>query len=124
MLQGLLRRAYALVWSLALLLLVLLALYASLGRQYIGLVSRYQAEIFNELEAALGIELQAEALTGSWSGLSPVLRVESLDIGGGAIKLDRAKVVLDPIGSLLGVGPRLKQLRVGHIELDLLQDEA
>ncbi|WP_027874576.1 YhdP family protein [Spongiibacter marinus] len=124
MLQGLLRRAYALVWSLALLLLVLLALYVSLGRQYIGLVSRYQTEIFNELEAALGIELQAEALTGSWSGLSPVLRLESLDIGGGAIKLDRAKVVLDPIGSLLGVGPRLKQLRVGHIELDLLQDKA
>ncbi len=117
------RRIYALAWSVALLLLVLLALYASLGRQYIGLVSSYQGEIFDELQRISGIELVASELTGSWSGLSPVLRVGSLDIANGVIHLDEARVALDPIGSLLGVGPRLKQLQVGHLRLTLRQDD-
>ncbi len=118
------RRFYALAWSVALLLLVLLALYASLGRQYIGLVSRYQTEIFDELQAIAKIELAASELTGSWSGLSPVLRLGSLDIAGGAIQLDGLRVELDPIGSLLGVGPRLKQLQVKHLQLSLRQDDS
>ena len=121
--QGLIRRAYAVLWSAALLLLVLLALYASLGRQYIGLVSRYQSDIFAQLEAFTGIPLAAEKLEGSWSGLSPVLNLSQLDIGNGAITIDRARVVLDPIGSLLGAAPRLKQLKLGLLTLHLHQEE-
>lgn len=121
--QGLIRRAYAVLWSVALLLLVLLALYASLGRQYIGLVSRYQSDIFVQLEGLTGIPLAAEKLEGSWSGLSPVLNVSQLDIGNGAIIIDQARVVLDPIGSLLGAAPRLKQLKLSSLTLHLHQDD-
>lgn len=123
MVAGVLRRVYTLAWTVALVLLVLLALYASLGRQYIGLVSRYQEPMLGELEALLGIELKASGLTGSWLGLSPVLRLDYLDIADGAIRLDSAEVVLNPIASVFDAGLRLTQLRVGTLELNLQQRE-
>lgn len=117
-----LRRVYKLLWACALLVLVLLALYASLGRQYIGLVARYQHEIMDYVQNMTEIPLSVSQLTGNWSGLSPIISAADLTIAGGAIVLDRVTVELDPVSSLLGVGPRLSQLRLGRLELYLEQN--
>lgn len=57
-------------WGLGLcaLLLVLTALYVSLGRELTPLVAEYQAEVQAKAQEALGMPVQVGRLEGSWSG--------------------------------------------------------
>ncbi|MEX1668494.1 YhdP family protein [Zhongshania guokunii] len=122
MFTRLLRQTYTLLWSLALIVLVLLALYASLGRQYIGLVERYKNEIFQQAEAFSGVQLQASAMRGTWQGLSPVIELLDFQLGdSAALRFDRARIEIDVIGSLLVGRPTIRQIDIGQLNLDLAQ---
>lgn len=107
-LQPLLIRLRQLAKASGLLALVLLALYASLGRQYIGLLEQYQDQLLSQLESASGLQLEVEGLNTDWAGLSPIVQAERLRLGSQAsLSLQGLSVKLNVIGSVLGLGPRI-----------------
>ncbi len=107
-------------WSMGLcaLLLVLLALYVSLGRQLVPLVAEYRADIESKAQAAVGLPLSIGSLEGRWHGLAPVLLAHDVRVGEGAsaLLLDKVQVVPDLWASL-----RAREVRIAHLELDGLQ---
>jgi len=102
-------------WGLGLcaLLLVLTALYVSLGRELTPLVAEYRAEVQAKAQEALGMPVQIGRLEGSWSGFSPILLAHDVTVGEGAnaLRLDQVRVAPDLPGSAL-----TRQLRVKHLE--------
>lgn len=107
------------------LVLVLTALYASLGRQLTPLVAEYRAEVEAKAREALGMPLSIGSLEGGWSGLAPLLTVHDLMVGEGssAVRLDQVRLVPDVLGSLLAREPRLANLQVEGLQLNVRQDE-
>ncbi|AUG00347.1 TIGR02099 family protein [Pseudomonas sp. 09C 129] len=102
-------------WGLGLcaLLLVLTALYVSLGRELTPLVAEYRAEVQAKAQEALGMPVQIGRLEGNWSGFSPILLAHDVTVGEGAnaLRLDQVRVAPDLPGSALA-----RQLRVKHLE--------
>jgi uncharacterized protein (TIGR02099 family) len=102
-------------WGLGLcaLLLVLTALYVSLGRELTPLVAEYRTEVQAKAQQALGMPVQIGRLEGSWSGFSPILLAHDVIVGEGAnaLRLDQVRVAPDLPGSALA-----RQLRVKHLE--------
>lgn len=128
-----LRRSYDLLYSLvraiAVTLLVLLALYVSLGRNYVGYVSMYRGEVIERFNTATGLEVQAEQLDGRWSGLSPVFTLTDFGLAGSAgaapaITASRIEIEFDVIASLLARAPKIRHADVDGLALQFTQDEA
>ena len=107
-------------WGLGLcaLLLVLAAVYVSLGRQLTPLVAEYRAEVEAKAEAALGMPMHIGSLEGRWSGFAPVLRAHDVMVGEGsiALRLDQVEVVPDIWASLTA-----REVRIAHLQLSGLQ---
>ena len=86
-------------WGLGLcaLLLVLLALYVSLGRELVPLVAEYRGELETRASEALGMPVHVGNLDGSWSALAPILAARDVVVGDGAnaLHLDQVRVVPD-----------------------------
>ncbi|MEJ1225950.1 YhdP family protein [Pseudomonas sp. CCNWLW56] len=103
-------------WGLGLcaLLLVLLALYVSLGRELAPLVAEYRAEVETRAGDALGMPVHIGSLEGGWSALAPILSAHDVTVGDGAnaLHLDQVRAVPDLWGSLLA-----RQVRIAHLEL-------
>jgi uncharacterized protein (TIGR02099 family) len=117
------RQLYSLLWGIALVVLVVLALYASLGRQYIGLLDRYQQDIFQQLEVFTGISMRAASLQGSWAGLSPVIDISDFRLGNqDAVRLDHARIEIDVLSSLVTGTPKIRQIQAGTLSVDLEQN--
>jgi uncharacterized protein (TIGR02099 family) len=109
--------------GLAALLLVLMALYVSLGRQLTPLVAEYRADIETKASAALGMPLAIGALDGRWSGFVPVLVARDVALGQGpsALRLDQVRVVPDLWQSLLHRQVRIAHLQVGGLQVTAAQ---
>ncbi|RLU09228.1 TIGR02099 family protein [Pseudomonas prosekii] len=107
-------------WGLGLcaLVLVLLALYVSLGRELTPLVAEYRADIETKATEALGMPLQIGALEGNWSGFAPILLAHDVTVGAGtnALRLDNVRVVPNLWASLLA-----REVRIAHLELNGLK---
>lgn len=107
-------------WGLGLcaLLLVLLALYVSLGRELVPLVAEYRAEVETRAGAALGMPVHIGSLDGSWSALAPILAARDVVVGEGpnALHLDQVRAVPDLWDSLLA-----RQVRIAHLEVSGLK---
>lgn len=107
-------------WGLGLcaLILVLMALYVSLGRELTPLVAEYRADIEDKASAALGMPLQIGELEGNWSGFAPILLARDVIVGSGAnaLRLDHVRAVPDLWASLLA-----REVRIAHLELNGLK---
>lgn len=107
-------------WGLGLcaLLLVLAAVYVSLGRELTPLVAEYRAEVQAKAEAALGMPMHIGSLEGRWSGFAPVLLAHDVMVGEGssALRLDQVEVVPDIWASLTA-----REVRIAHLQLSGLQ---
>ncbi|UVE18551.1 TIGR02099 family protein [Pseudomonas sp. LS44] len=113
-------------WGLALcaLLLILAALYVSLGRQLVPWVAEYRAEIETKAREATGLPLTIGSLEGSWRGFAPILYAHDVQVGEGdsLVRLDQVRVVPDLLASLLERTPRINSLEVEGLQLDLRQN--
>ncbi len=100
------------------LVLVLTALYVSIGRELTPLIAEYRVEVQNKAREALGMPLTIGSLEGSWSGMAPVLKAHDVMVGEGnsALRLDEVQVVPDGGASLLN-----RDIRIGHVQLNGLQ---
>ncbi|MHC8304201.1 YhdP family protein [Pseudomonas sp. PB3P13] len=107
-------------WGLGLcaLVLVLMALYVSLGRELTPLVAEYRAEVEGKAAAALGMPMHIGELEGNWRGFAPVLLAHDVMVGEGAnaLRLDQVRAVPDLWASLLA-----REVRIDHLELSGLK---
>jgi len=114
-------------WGLGLcaLLLVLAAVYVSLGRELTPLVAEYRAEIEAKAQAAVDMPLQIGRLEGRWSGFAPVLLAHDVMGGEGsnALRLDQVQVVPDIWASLMARDVRIAHLEVSGLQLSAREDK-
>ena len=107
-------------WGLSLcaLVLVLAALYVSMGRQLAPLVAEYRADIEAKTAAALQMPVSIGSLEGTWSGFAPILVARDVVVGQGSnsMRLDHVRAVPDFWASL-----RAREVRIARLELDGLQ---
>ncbi|WP_439894797.1 YhdP family protein [Pseudomonas syringae] len=114
-------------WSLGLcaLLLVLAALYVSLGRQLAPMVAEYRVDVETRVSTALGMPVSIGSLEGNWSGFAPVVQANDVMVGEGssALRLDSVRVVPDLWESLLARDVRLAHLEVDGLQVIVRQDQ-
>ena len=107
-------------WGLSLcaLVLVLFALYVSVGREVAPMVAEYRVDVESKAQAALGMPLSIGRLEGSWTGFTPVFVARDVMVGEGAnaVRLDHVRAVPDMWASLIA-----RQVRIASLELDGLQ---
>lgn len=113
------------VWSLAVFILLLLALYAGVGRYLITQVDVYQGDLENLLSERLGRPVQIDSLTGTWAGLDPVIRIEGLRVGAADkpdAALQRLRIRLATASSLVRGRLVFSEFSASHADLTLTQD--
>lgn len=104
--------------------LVLAALYVSLGRELVPLVAEYRADAEIRAQQLLGMPLRIGELEGSWQRLSPVISVNHVEIGEeqDVLHLDRVRVVPDVLASLLEMKLHIARIELDGLNLVLKQD--
>ncbi|MFJ2691663.1 YhdP family protein [Pseudomonas sp. NPDC087336] len=114
-------------WGLGLcaLVLVVMALYVSLGRELAPLVAEYRAEVETKASEALGMPLQIGELKGSWSGFAPILSAHDVTVGEGAnaLHLENVRAVPDVWASLLARDVRIANLELNGLKISLKQGD-
>ncbi|AZF35642.1 putative exported protein [Pseudomonas sp. R4-39-08] len=114
-------------WGLGLcaLLLVLAAVYVSLGRELTPLVAEYRAEVETKAQAAVQMPVHIGSLEGRWSGFAPVLLAHDVMVGEGssALRLDQVEVVPDLWASLMAREVRIAHLQVSGVQLSVKEDQ-
>lgn len=120
-LYGLLRTG---LWLLAGLLIVT-ALYVSIGRQFMPLMAEYREEIEQQLQQRLQQSVQIEQLTGSWHGFSPLLEARYVTLGEGndAVQVESLYIQADIVSSLLAREVRFKAVTLTGLNINLQQDQ-
>ncbi|UOP08541.1 YhdP family protein [Pseudomonas palleroniana] len=114
-------------WGLGLcaLLLVMAAVYVSLGRELTPLVAEYRAQVEAKAQAAVDMPLHIGSLEGRWSGFAPVLLAHDVMVGEGssALRLDQVEVVPDIWASLMALEVRIAHLQVSGLQLSVKEDK-
>ena len=114
-------------WGLGIsaVILVVTALYVSVGRELTPLIAEYRVELQNKAREALGMPLTIGSLEGSWSGMAPVLMAHDVMVGEGnhALRLDQVQVVPDVWSSLLHRDIRIAHLQLNGLQLSARQDQ-
>lgn len=114
-------------WGLWLLagLLILAAVYVSMGRQFMPLMAEYREEIEQQLQQRLQQVVQIEQLTGSWRGFSPLLEARYVTLGEGdnAVQVESLYIQADVVSSLLAREVRFKTLTLTGLQINLQQDQ-
>lgn len=107
-------------WGLGLcaLVLVLMALYVSLGRELAPLVAEYREEVETRGTDALGMPLRIGELKGSWRGFAPIVSAHDVTVGEGAnaLHLENVRAVPDLWASLMA-----REVRIAHLSLNGLK---
>lgn len=114
-------------WGLSLcaLVLVVAALYVSVGRELTPLVAGYRVEVQSKAQAAVGMPLVIGSLEGSWRGFSPVFVANDVMVGEGAnaVRLDEVRAEPDVWASLLAWDVRLAHVEVNGLQISLKEDQ-
>lgn len=114
-------------WGLSLcaLVVVLAALYVSVGRELTPLVAGYRMEVQAKAQAALGMPIAIGSLEGSWRGFSPVFVANDVMVGDGAnaVRLDEVRAEPDVWASLLAWDVRLSHVEVNGLQAILKEDQ-
>ncbi|XOZ34931.1 YhdP family protein [Halomonadaceae bacterium KBTZ08] len=123
-LWALLNRMVTLVWVSALTLLMLVALYVGLGRQFMAHLHHFEPEIETALTGAFGRPVEISGLSGQWQGVDPVVRVADLRIGRknqADASLGQLRIRLDSWASLLRWRLVFREFRASGSEATLDQ---
>lgn len=125
--QRWLRRLSALVWSLVLLVLTLVALYVGIGRQWVGTIGQYRVPLEKLLSDRLGQPVTIGAIQGQWRGLDPIIQIHDLTIHNSgapqqpAASLENVRLRLDSLASLLRLRLVFHDLSATGAHLSLVQ---
>ena len=115
-------------WSLSFcaLIVVLAALYVSVGRELTPLIAGYRVEVQSKVQEALAMPLGIGSLQGSWRGFSPVFIANDVMLGEGthSVRLDQVRAEPDLWASLLAWDLRLSHVQVEGLQLSVKEDQA
>ena len=129
-LNAFLRSLYRRLLTVAAVLLVLLAVYVSIGRQFMPAVSGYRAFAEQRIAALSGLPVTIESLDGGFTGLSPVLIINGLQLPlqagepADALRFDRVTVAIDIPRSLWRRDWVIRDFTIEPLHLDLQQTAA
>lgn len=109
------------LWAILVLLVVLLAIYVSLGRLFMANLNAYREPLLQELNARLPFAVSAQEIDGVWRSFSPeiVLNQLSVQVPGDAtapVQLTRGEISLNLLQSL-----RTRSLALNHLTLHGLE---
>jgi uncharacterized protein (TIGR02099 family) len=104
--------------------LVLAALYVSLGRELVPLVAEYRLDLEERASAQLGVPVRIGRLEGRWQGFAPLLVAHDVRLGdeeGEGLSLERVQLVPDVGASLMARQPRIAHLQFDGVQLSVQQ---
>jgi len=118
-----LREFWTQIWITLVVAAVTLALYTSLGRQLIPLVETYRIDLEHELTRQLGQPVSIGQLQGDWNVLSPLVRMQDVQIGllADGIHIERMEAELDVSASAFYRLPVFKRIEIQGVRADLYQ---
>lgn len=113
-----------LIWAAAITLLVIVAVYVSLGRYYIQYVEAYQDTLVEEIVAVSGLPITIARLHGHWSQLSPVFTLEDVslyapDSDTRVLTANEIRIQIDPIFTLLNQTLHIRKLIINGVKCSL-----
>ncbi|TNE95296.1 MAG: hypothetical protein EP328_10110 [Gammaproteobacteria bacterium] len=122
-------RLSSLIWWFLLALLLLLALYAGIGRQLTRNIDAFTQDLAGELSSRLGQDVSIESLSSRWFWLDPAFTARNVslansDTGEPIASLDYLRVRFDFLTSLLRQRVVFEDFEVDGLELTLKQSDA
>lgn len=129
MIVTVIKRTVSLLTALALTLLMLVAVYVSVGRQLMPFVADYRADIETRLSASLGQQVQIGAIEGGWQRFNPVLALRQVlifpSLASGTEQLvlvDNLSLEVDSLASALQRQLVLRSIEIENPEFTLRED--
>lgn len=112
------------LWALSIVLIVL-ALLISLGRQLFPVLAEYREDIAAQMQSALGVPVQIGRIEGTWVGFLPRLIAHEVHLGteGQELRLGAVEATLDIIASFKAQKLLLGQVTLSKLQLGLQEDE-
>lgn len=120
------RRTIKATQNLLLALLIVVALYVSIGRILVGSLDSFRAPITNFAIQQLKVPVRIGKLSGSWSYLDPTINIDALEIGESAnpsIRLEKVRLTLDSFYSFLELSPIITNMNISGVALTLRRNE-
>ncbi|MGI9295370.1 MAG: hypothetical protein ACR2PS_15435, partial [Pseudomonadales bacterium] len=113
------------VLYVAVTVLVLLALIASIGRYYLPYISQYRSEILEWSSSQAGFAIDAATLEGRWSKLSPIVAASDVRLGAAqtGIAAESVRIKLDLLLSLWHRQPLVSRVTIAKTQLQLRETE-
>lgn len=110
------------LWVVIVTLIVVLAVYVSVGRMLTSLTGAYQQDILRELNARVPFTLDARSVTAEWHSFTPVIILRGLRLAipgspGKPLELSEGRIGLDVISTLRTMTPRLTHLQLDGLSL-------
>ena len=119
MIANLLKKTLSSLLTACVVVLLLLAVYVSLGRQLMPYAVNYRADVESRLSAQIGQQVRIGVLNGGWNGLNPLLSLQQVLISplsranaGQALLIDSVSLEVDVLASVLA-----RQLVLGNVDL-------
>ncbi len=129
MIASLLKKTVSLLLNAVLIVLLLLAVYVSLGRQLLPYLDTYRDAIVQELSVRLGQPVRVASLEGQWRQFNPLLRLQQVEVGaagpedaGSPLVISSLELELDAWASLLTRKLQLKAVTLDSPALTLVED--
>ncbi|WP_372996147.1 YhdP family protein [Marinobacter sp.] len=125
----LLARVASLIWWSLLTLLVLLALYAGVGRQLTQNVDSFRDDLARELSDRLGHDVSIGSLSSQWYWLDPSftardIQISHPDTGIGVANLQHLNIRFDALASLMRLRIVFEDFEADSLELTVNQERS
>ena len=120
--KSIFHRLSSVLWSAIVILIVLLAIYVSVGRMLSSLTGAYQKEILQELNYRVPFFVDADKVSAQWRSFTPVIVLEGLRLTlpgdqEHSIELSEGRIALDVAGSLASRSLQMTLLRLNGLNL-------
>ncbi|WP_026180294.1 YhdP family protein [Hahella ganghwensis] len=115
------------VWYLAITLLVVVATYVALGRNFFGSVAVLKDSLEDKLSEVAGVPVTVGELRGEWDGFDPVLKLtdvwvwDPVDEEARIMELDTVMVQPDMVASLFNLGLIFRHIELGDVAVNVEQ---
>jgi uncharacterized protein (TIGR02099 family) len=103
-------------------MLTFVLLYVVAGRVATYLLPEYRADLQSYLTNELGVQVEIDRISGTWSGFDPVLVINNISVNGARnAHLQSANIRFAFLKSVLEQSPRIKSIELDTANFKLLQ---